>query len=207
MSIQKSSTVLWQYLLISQRQWRISQSLERKLSSRWTLVSFDVSALFTSIPIAVALAVINRKFTEHIDKPNRNTKFSGMYLLHTQRWRHFSFGTSTQELCLLLPGKILPITPKSCNGLPCISNHCQIYMEYLEEIVLGPECPIPTHWWKRYVDDNSRIVKKEQVDTLQWYKFCRSSHQIHNHKFRFWLRSQERCLYLSSLCFWPQWGI
>ena len=33
-----------------------------------TLVSFGVSALFTSIPVPVALEVINRKFTEHINQ-------------------------------------------------------------------------------------------------------------------------------------------
>ena len=46
---------------------------------------------------------------------------------------------------------------------PVIAN---IYMEYFEEMALGHQCPIPTPWWKRYVDDVIGIVKKEQVDTL-----------------------------------------
>ena len=33
-----------------------------------TLVSFDVSALFTSIPVPVALEVINKKLTDHISQ-------------------------------------------------------------------------------------------------------------------------------------------
>ena len=39
-------------------------------------------------------------------------------------------------------------------------------MEYFEEIALGPECPIPSPWWKRYMDDIIYTVIKEQVDTF-----------------------------------------
>ena len=41
-----------------------------------------------------------------------------------------------------------------------------IYMEYFEELALGPQCPIPTPWWKRYIDDVICITKKDQVDIL-----------------------------------------
>ena len=30
----------------------------------------------------------------------------------------------------------------------------------------GPQCPIPTPWWKRYVDDVISIVKKDEVNIL-----------------------------------------
>ena len=42
---------------------------------------------------------------------------------------------------------------------PFIAN---IYMEYFKEIALGPECTIPTPWWKRYVDNVISIVKKNK---------------------------------------------
>ena len=51
-------------------------------------------------------------------------------------------------------------------GLPVSSVIANIYMEYFEEITLGPKCPIPTPWWKIYVDGIISIVKKEQTDTL-----------------------------------------
>ena len=41
-----------------------------------------------------------------------------------------------------------------------------IYMECFEELALGPQCPIPTQWGKRYVDDLICITKKDQVDIL-----------------------------------------
>ena len=46
---------------------------------------------------------------------------------------------------------------------PVIAN---IYMEYFEELALGPKCPIPTPWWKRYVDVVICITKNDQVDIL-----------------------------------------
>ena len=40
------------------------------------------------------------------------------------------------------------------------------YMGYFEELALGSECPIPSPWWKGYVNDVISIVKKNQVDTI-----------------------------------------
>ena len=48
-------------------------------------------------------------------------------------------------------------------GSPLIAN---IYMEYIEELALGLQCPIPTPWWKRYVDDLIYITEKDQVCML-----------------------------------------
>ena len=40
------------------------------------LVSFDVSALFTSIPVPTALDVINQLFTEHIEVPESRSMYN-----------------------------------------------------------------------------------------------------------------------------------
>ena len=45
-------------------------------------------------------------------------------------------------------------------GSPVSAVITNINMEHFEEMVLGPQCPIPTPWWKRYVDDVIIIVKK-----------------------------------------------
>ena len=79
------------------------------------LVSFDVSALFTSIPVPTALEVINQLF----------------------------------------------IINYSCS--PMVAN---IYMEYFEELALGPELPIPIKEWKRYVDDVFSIIPKGKQEEL-----------------------------------------
>ena len=46
-----------------------------KISGEEELVSFDVSALFTSIPVPTALDIINRLFTEHIEDPEAKNKY------------------------------------------------------------------------------------------------------------------------------------
>ena len=46
---------------------------------------------------------------------------------------------------------------------PVIAN---IYFKYFEELALGPQCPITTPWWKKYVDDAIYITKKDQMDIL-----------------------------------------
>ena len=49
---------------------------------------------------------------------------------------------------------------------PVIAN---IYMEYFEEMTLGPQCPMPTPLWKRYLDYVISIVKKGKVNTLFYH--------------------------------------
>ena len=44
-----------------------------------------------------------------------------------------------------------------------------IYMEYFENLALGPELPIPINEWKRYVDDIFSIIPKGKHDTMLDY--------------------------------------
>ena len=47
------------------------------------LVSFDVSSLFTSIPVPTTLEVINQLFTEHIEDPEARGKYNCMFESNT----------------------------------------------------------------------------------------------------------------------------
>ena len=54
-------------------------------------------------------------------------------------------------------------------GSPCSPVVANMYMEYFEEMALGPELPIPIKEWKRYVDDVFSIVPKgKQVELLRY---------------------------------------
>ena len=54
-------------------------------------------------------------------------------------------------------------------GSPCSPVVVNIYMEYFEELALGPELPIPIKEWKRYVDDVFSIVPKGKQEELLRY--------------------------------------
>ena len=54
-----------------------------KISGEEELVSFDISALFTSIPVPTALDIINRLFTEHIEDPEAKDKYGCSFRCNT----------------------------------------------------------------------------------------------------------------------------
>ena len=54
-------------------------------------------------------------------------------------------------------------------GSPCSPVVANIYMEYFENMALGPELPIPVKDWKRYVDDVFSIIPKGNCDTMLQY--------------------------------------
>ena len=54
-------------------------------------------------------------------------------------------------------------------GFPCSPVVANIYMEYFEDLALGPELPIPVKDWKRYMDDVFSIVPKGNRNTMLQY--------------------------------------
>ena len=51
-------------------------------------------------------------------------------------------------------------------GSPCSQVVANIYMEYFEDLALGPEAPIPIKEWKRYVDDIFSIIPKGNREVM-----------------------------------------
>ena len=97
----------------------------RSIISDETSVSFDASALFTGIPIHVALEVINRKLTTHITQEGTQT-----FLKHTQnipKDKIIVIGTCLEQLYVLIPTQVLQRTPRISNGFPSITR----YSKYL----------------------------------------------------------------------------
>ena len=144
-----------------------------KISGEEELVSFDVFALFTSIPVPTALDVINRLFTEHIEDPDTKDKYGCSF-------RHNTIGLEKDEvmqlLKLVLENCVFTFQDKfskqlhgTTMGSPCSPVVANIYMEYFENMALGPELPIPVKDWKRYVDDVFSIIPKGNRDKMLQY--------------------------------------
>ena len=137
------------------------------------LVSFDISALFTSIPVPTALDVINYPFCEHIEDPEAKHKYDCSFKCNT-------IGLEKDEVMQLLKlvlencvftsqGKFFKQLHSATMGFPCSPVVANIYMEYFKDLALGPELPIPVKDWKRYMDDVFSIIPKGKRDTMLQY--------------------------------------
>ena len=120
-----------------------------------TLVSFDVSALFTSIPVPFALQVINSKISTC-------TNFTNVCKIPTVKLiKHLEF---TLTKCIFCFNKTFyKQSQGAAMGSPVIAN---IYMEYFESLVI-PWSPTLIKWWFRYADDVYSATRKDQVNKLQ----------------------------------------
>ena len=144
-----------------------------EISGEEELVSFDISALFTSIPVPTALDVINRLFTEHIEDPDTRDKYGCSF-------KHNTIGLEKDEVMSLLKlvlencvftfqNRFYKQLHGAAMGSPCSPVVANIYMEYFENMALGPELPVPIKDWKRYVDDVFSIIPKGNRDNLLKY--------------------------------------
>ena len=66
-------------------------------------------------------------------------------------------------------GKFYKQLHSTAMGSPCSPVVANIYMEYFEDLALGPEVPVPIKEWKRYVDDVFSIIPKGKRDNLLNY--------------------------------------
>ena len=143
------------------------------ISEEEELVSFDVSALFTSIPVPTTLDVINCLFCEHIEDPEAKHKYGCSF-----RWNTIGLEKDEvmQLLKLVLENCVFTFQDKffkqlhgAAVGSPCSPVVANIYMEYFKNLALGPKLPIPVKDWKRYVDDVFSIIPKGNRNKMLQY--------------------------------------
>ena len=151
------------------------------------MVSFDVSALFTSIPVDQALEVINRLIIKHqTDLEFKSIVGKAWYEVAD----HFDREDVMALLKIVLNNCVFSFQDqfykqlhRAAMGSLCSPVIANIYMEYFENKALGPELPISLtiNTWLRYVDNILTIIKKRnQQLTTGTLKFNRSQHKIHN---------------------------
>ena len=124
-----------------------------------TLVSFDVSALFTSTPVPVALQVINSKISTC-------TSFTNICKIPTEKFiKLLEFTITNCIFCF--NKKFYKQLQGTAMGSPVSLVIVNIYMEYFESLAI-PTSPTLIKWCFRYVDDVHSATRKDK-NKLQEY--------------------------------------
>ena len=120
-------------------------------------MSYDVSALFTSIPIEPAINIIEKHLKEDTDLHSR-TNMKIQYIISLLRFclnnSYFSF-----------QGRFYQQTEGAAMGSPISPIVANLFMEDLEVQAIKTSSTPPA-LWKRYVDDTVTIIKKEDRNSF-----------------------------------------
>ena len=123
-----------------------------------TLVSFDVSAPITSIPVPVGLQVINSKISTC-------TNFTTVCRIPTEKFiKLLEFNIANCIICF--NKKFYKQLQDAAMGSPVSLVISNIYMEYFESLAI-PSSPTLIKWWFRFVDDVHITTRRDQVNKLQ----------------------------------------
>ena len=130
---------------------------EEKLDPEELLVSFDVTSLFTNVPVDEAVEV-TRRLLEEDETLGERTALTADSI------------AELLKLCLKstyfrFEGKFYEQREGAAMGSPVSAVIANLYMEYFEQRALetAPQRP---RLWRRYVDDTCCIVKRGSVDAL-----------------------------------------
>ena len=134
----------------------VTFSKEVTIPDNYELVSFDVVSLFTNVPIDLALSVVEKRLDE-MDVSDR-TPLSKEALV------------SLLRLCLsstnfYYNGTVYQQIFGTAMGSPVSVVVANIVMEHIEDTALNMS-PVPTIFWKRYVDDVLTAIPADRVDEM-----------------------------------------
>ena len=147
-----------------------------------TLFSFDVSDLFSSIPVPVALQVINSKISTC-------TNFTNVCKIPTEKFmKHLEFTLTNCIFCFDKKFyKQLKGAAMGSHVSPVIENS---YMNYLVSLAI-PSSPRLIKWWFRYVDTFTSLISKKHIQK-------QFSHITKCHLLQKVFKLQVLCLLISS---------
>ena len=115
------------------------------------MVSYDVRALFTSVPIQPALKILEKLLKEDTGLQNR----TAMSIKHIMDLLEFC----PRSTYFTYQGKYYEQVERAAMGSPISTIVANLYMENFELRALNTS-PNPPLMWKRFVDDTFVVMKK-----------------------------------------------
>ena len=119
------------------------------------MVSFDVSNLFTNVPLDFTIDLILKKV---YGKRMVKTKLKRAELKELLEM-------CTKEMHFTFDGKVCQQTDGACMGSPLGPVLANVFMVYLEETIV-PKLQNSMPAWRRYVDDTFTLVKKGKLNEI-----------------------------------------
>ena len=128
-----------------------------KLMPDECIISYDVKALFTSVPIEPSIKIIK----QHLENDKELHQRTSMSVQHI---------TMLLEFCLrnthfVFQGRFYEQTEGAAMGSPLSPIIANLYMEAFEEKAINTS-PSPPSLWRRFVDDTFVIIKKTQKESF-----------------------------------------
>ncbi len=133
----------------------ITFSKNLKVDKDYDMVSFDVSSLFTNVPLDFTIDLILKKV---YGKKMVKTKLKKAELKELLEM-------CTKELHFTFDGKTYQQTDGVCMGSPLGPVLANVFMVYLEETIV-PRLHTVMPTWIRYVDDTFTVVKKGKLNEI-----------------------------------------
>ena len=143
----------------------------QKIEPNERIVSFDVTSLFTSIPVDLALQIVK----EELNNTTIWTQHTGLSADHIYGLLKFVLNNSyfMYEDCHYHQIFGCPM------GSPVSAVIAELVMQRIETTALQTS-PVWVRWWKRYVDDSNACVKQSDISIFHNHLNSINPHILYN---------------------------
>ena len=135
----------------------VEQVKNIRLQPQECIVSYDVKALFTSVPIKLAIKIIKQLLEDDHELQHRTS----MTVQHIICLLEFGLNNT----CFIFQSRFHEQTEGAAMGSPLSPIIANLYMEAFEKQAINTALP-PPRFWRRFVDDTFVIIKKTQEDSF-----------------------------------------
>ena len=135
----------------------VEQVKNIRLQPQECIVSYDVKALFTSVPIKPAIKIIEQLLEDDKELQHRTS----MTVQHITCLLEFCLNNT----CFIFQGRYHEQTEGAAMGSPLSPIIANFYMEAFEKEAINT-APQPPTFWRRFVDGTFVIIQKTKEDSF-----------------------------------------